>query len=308
VHIGLLAAFLGGALALLSPCSAMLLPAFFASTVNSSGRLLAHSGVFYAGLLCTLVPVGLGAASVGHVLVSHRSAVILAAGCLIICFGVLSALGMGFDLRRWLPADRAEAAARQTIGMLRPFLLGLSSGVAGFCAGPILGAVLTTTFVQPLLVAGITMAVYAAGMVLPLVVIAASLRRRPRTRVRRLRGMHLGPLHIHPVSLFTGLLLISVGTLFILTNGLVDVGELFSTGQLAAIQRVVLSADSVLADVLLVLGSAGLALAAWGVHRHRSTGGPGTGASTQPHREPQRSADQPSQRSTAITTTGPGGG
>ncbi|MGW5817282.1 cytochrome c biogenesis protein CcdA, partial [Streptomyces noursei] len=56
--IGYLAAFLGGALALVSPCSALLLPAFFAYSLASPGRLLARTGVFYLGLATTLVPRG----------------------------------------------------------------------------------------------------------------------------------------------------------------------------------------------------------------------------------------------------------
>lgn len=56
MEIGLLAALLGGALALLSPCGALLLPAFFAATVGSRGTLLAHAAVFYLGMALLLVP------------------------------------------------------------------------------------------------------------------------------------------------------------------------------------------------------------------------------------------------------------
>jgi len=48
--IGYLAAFLGGVLTLLSPCSALLLPAFFAYAFASRSRLLGRTAVFYAGL------------------------------------------------------------------------------------------------------------------------------------------------------------------------------------------------------------------------------------------------------------------
>ena len=39
MDIGYLSAFLGGLLSLLSPCSIMLLPAFFAYAFNSPGKL-----------------------------------------------------------------------------------------------------------------------------------------------------------------------------------------------------------------------------------------------------------------------------
>ena len=43
MEIGLLTAFLGGALSLLSPCGALLLPGFLAPVATRRGGLLAHS-------------------------------------------------------------------------------------------------------------------------------------------------------------------------------------------------------------------------------------------------------------------------
>ena len=42
--VGYVAALVGGVLALLSPCGALLLPSFFAYAFDSSGRLLARTG------------------------------------------------------------------------------------------------------------------------------------------------------------------------------------------------------------------------------------------------------------------------
>src|SRR5699024_1025974 len=64
--ISVLAAFLGGALALLSPCSALLLPAFFASSSGVGARLAAHILVFFAGLLLVLVRSGSARARSAH--------------------------------------------------------------------------------------------------------------------------------------------------------------------------------------------------------------------------------------------------
>ena len=59
--VGFAGAFLGGLAALLSPCAAMLLPSFFAYAFGSSRtKLLGRTGLFYVGLLITLVPLGLG--------------------------------------------------------------------------------------------------------------------------------------------------------------------------------------------------------------------------------------------------------
>ena len=56
VEVAYLAAFLGGVLSLLSPCSALLLPAFFAYAFQSRRRLSEKTVVFYVGLATTLVP------------------------------------------------------------------------------------------------------------------------------------------------------------------------------------------------------------------------------------------------------------
>ena len=59
------AAFVGGALALLAPCSALLLPAFFAYAFSSRTQLFGRTVLFLAGLCTVFVPLGLGPASPG---------------------------------------------------------------------------------------------------------------------------------------------------------------------------------------------------------------------------------------------------
>ncbi|HSL37639.1 MAG TPA: cytochrome c biogenesis protein CcdA, partial [Arthrobacter sp.] len=65
MDIGYAGAFLGGVLTLLSPCSALLLPAFFAYAFSTKSRLVARTGLFYLGLLSTLVPLGIFAGVLG---------------------------------------------------------------------------------------------------------------------------------------------------------------------------------------------------------------------------------------------------
>ncbi|WP_235686449.1 hypothetical protein [Tomitella gaofuii] len=59
-EIGLLGALLGGVLLLLSPCSALLLPSFFAYAFDSVGRLAARTVQFSLGLATVMVPLGAG--------------------------------------------------------------------------------------------------------------------------------------------------------------------------------------------------------------------------------------------------------
>ncbi len=168
MDIGLVTAFLGGALAILSPCGALLLPAFFASTVGAGPRLALHGGVFYTGLLVILVPLGIGAGALGSLFVTHRTVVIAVASAIMIIFGVLQIFGFGFDASRLLPGSKElDRRATNSAGLVKSFLLGMASGVAGFCAGPILGAVLTMAAAQGNMVtAGILLAMYGAGMVM----------------------------------------------------------------------------------------------------------------------------------------------
>jgi cytochrome c biogenesis protein CcdA len=137
--IGYLAAFLGGVLTLLSPCSALLLPAFFAYAVASRSRLLGRTAVFYADLAGVLVPLGMGSSAASTLVYGHQAALTTTAGVLLIGFGILQVVGGGFTVPG-LAHLRARVRGQSALSVLA---LGAVSGLAGFCAGPILGAVLT---------------------------------------------------------------------------------------------------------------------------------------------------------------------
>ncbi|MEH6379599.1 cytochrome c biogenesis CcdA family protein [Streptomyces sp. KLMMK] len=228
--IGYLAAFLGGALALVSPCSALLLPAFFAYSLASPGRLLARTGVFYVGLATTLVPLGVASTAASRLFNGHREVLVTAGGWIVIALGVAQILGLGFA------SKKAQAAA----GRITPrsaastFLLGCVYGLAGFCAGPILGAVLTVTAVNGNPVYGGSMlAVYALGMALPLFVLALFWDRFRLGGRRWLRGreLRLGPLRLHTTSLVSGLFFIGIGVLFLAYDGTTGLPGLLDADQ-----------------------------------------------------------------------------
>lgn len=274
MDLGYPAAFLGGALALLSPCGALLLPAFFAATAGSGARLLGHGAVFFAGLSVILVPLGLGASVLGGLLTAHRDLVVTVAGWLIIALGVAAIAGWGFDLARLVPGsatvrERATGAA----GPVRSFLLGTVSGVAGFCSGPILGAVLTlaATSGQPL--TGATMlAVYGAGMVVPLLAVAAAWQRLGARGRARLRGgqLRVGRWSAPTLSVVTGLVLIAVGVAFLVTDGMAALPELVPATVLAGIQSGVAGWSARIAEPVVIGLLALLALATWWVVTRRA--------------------------------------
>jgi cytochrome c biogenesis protein CcdA len=218
VEASFLATFFGGVLSLLSPCSALLLPAFFAYAFGSGGELVKKTGVFYLGLAATLVPLGTGISAVSALFYGHRRTLILASGALIIVFGILQLLGRGFTigplarLRAWIRRDTAGAV----------FALGAVYGFAGFCAGPILGAVLTVAAASGGALRGaVLLATFGAGMAAPLFLMALVWDRLDLGSRRFLRGREIsfGRLRLHTTNLVSGAMFILLGTLFIAYGG-----------------------------------------------------------------------------------------
>ena len=267
MEIGLLSAFLGGALALLSPCGALLLPGFFAATAATRASLALHALIFYLGLVLTLVPLGIGAGALGVLLAGHRALLIGATSLLLIVLGALHALGFGIDLAAVLPGGaRLQRAASRSRGALRTFLLGAVGGVAGFCAGPILGAVLTLAMgQQSLALAGVLLAVYGAGMVVPLVALALVWERLGARARERLRGRGVTVLgrRLHTTTVLTGLVIIALGVLFWVTNGLVTLPSLIPTSTLARWQTSGPDLSSPALQIGVILALTLLALLLW---------------------------------------------
>lgn len=218
VEVSYLAAFLGGLLSLLSPCSALLLPAFFAYAFGSRGELVRRTLVFYVGLAVTLVPLGMGIAAVSRLVYGYRGTLILVSGLLIIAFGVIQLLGRGFSIG---PLSRLQGKIKGD-SLASTFALGAVYGFAGFCSGPILGAVLTVAAASGTVWTGaILLAIYAAGMAAPLFLMALLWDRFDLGHRRWLRGreISIGSVRMHSTSLISGLLFITIGVLFIVYEG-----------------------------------------------------------------------------------------
>ncbi|WP_031011477.1 cytochrome c biogenesis CcdA family protein [Streptomyces sp. NRRL F-5727] len=234
--IGYFAAFLGGLLALLSPCSALLLPAFFAYSIDTRAKLVARTGILYAGLATTLVPLGAAGSLAGRFFYGHRDLLVTAGGWLIIGLGVLQVLGLGFTSRRI-----AEASGRiRPTSALSVYALGLVYGLAGFCAGPILGSVLTVAALSGSpAYGGLLLAAYALGMAVPLFVLALLWERYDLGRRRWLRGRPLraGRFEVHSTSLVSGLFFVALGTLFLVFDGTTALPGLLSVDDSFAVEE-----------------------------------------------------------------------
>ena len=220
-EVGVLAAFAAGVLALLSPCSALLLPSFFAYAFANGRALVARTFAFYVGLLLTLVPLGTGIAAASSLFYGHRQLLITIAGWTIIAMGVVQLVGKGFALP-FSARLQTWSQARQGSGWLSTVVLGAVYGLAGFCSGPVLGAILTVAAASgsPWR-GGALLAVYALGMTAPLLVLAALWDRFDLGRRSWLRGrmLTLGPLRVHTTSFIAGIFFIVIGVLFLVYDG-----------------------------------------------------------------------------------------
>ncbi|WP_106847803.1 cytochrome c biogenesis CcdA family protein [Blastococcus sp. Marseille-P5729] len=222
MDIGLIGAFLGGILTLLSPCSAVLLPGFFAYAFSTTSALLGRTLVFYLGLLITLVPMGVAASALGSLVTEHRAALVAVMAALVIVLGAIQLLGINIPLPGRTVSHRRDA--RSTVSVL---ILGAVYGVAGVCSGPILGSVLAVAALGSNAVyGGIILAIYALGMAVPVFVLALlwdrfQLQRRAWLRPR---PVQIGPISTTRTGIISGLLFIGIGVLLLLTDGTGSLG------------------------------------------------------------------------------------
>ncbi|MBB2915325.1 cytochrome c biogenesis protein CcdA [Streptosporangium becharense] len=248
--LGYLTAFLGGVFALFSPCSALLLPSFFAYSFTSPQRLFGRTALLYGGLALTLVPLGVASSAVGALLYGHRDTVVAVGGWSIIALGVAQILGLGFAVRPARPAGRLRPDSALSI-----VALGAVYGLAGFCAGPILGGILTVAALGGAPVyGGVLLAVYAFGMVVPLFGLALLWDRFDLGRRRWLRGrpFSLGPLRLHTNSLLSGAFFIAIGTVFLVFDGTSALPGLLSVDQEYAAERWIRRLGAAVPDAALL--------------------------------------------------------
>lgn len=252
--IGYAGAFLGGVAALLSPCAAMLLPAFFAYAFGrSTATLLGRTALFYLGLLLTLVPLGLAAGALGALLTTNRSTMAVIGGAVLIVFGVLQALGVP------LPIPGLRAAGRDPRGALGVILLGMTYGLAGACTGPLLGAVLTMAAVGGGPGYGaVLLAIFGLGMVVPLVILASVWDRVAALRRWRPRPLRLGPLTTSWPGIVSGVLFVFVGVLFLTTDATASLGGILDASDQYRVESWLGGVGRAVPDLAVVAGLAAL--------------------------------------------------
>ncbi|TFD75610.1 cytochrome c biogenesis CcdA family protein [Cryobacterium fucosi] len=266
MDIGYAGALIGGVLTLLSPCSVMLLPAFFAFAFSTPARLLGRTAVFYLGLIATLVPVGVLAGTVGAFLIQNRTVLVVGAASIVIVLGLIQLIGIR------LPAFTRNGAGDGT-SVASVFVLGSVYGVAGVCAGPILGSVLTVAAVGGnAAYGGILLAIYALGMTVPLFVLALIWDRlkisergwlKPRT-------VRVGGWQNSWLMIVSGLLSIGIGVLLLLTDGTAGLGGILTIGDQFTAESWVLSSSSGISNLVFGLAAFAVLIGVAGVYTLRT--------------------------------------
>ena len=207
----LVAAFLGGVLALFAPCCVVsLLPTFVATAVERGRRRLPTTAlIFSAGVAAVLLPIVLGIGALGQLVARYQRVVFLVIGVFLAVLGMSILSG-----HHWtLPFPNLPLRVRGS-GPARVFSLGLASGVASSCCAPVVVGVVAMSALaaSPLGALGLAVA-YVLGMVFPLFVAALFSDRLPQRWVRaatRSRGFVFGDRHVAWQDLLAGGMFLAV--------------------------------------------------------------------------------------------------
>lgn len=209
----LVAALIAGAIALFAPCCiSVMLPAYFATSFQNRGRLVAMTFLFAAGVATVILPIALGAAMLLRVINAGHTPLYVVGGGLMLALGVYTLLGGKINL----PSPSGQPASNT--GPVAVYSLGLFSGVASSCCAPVLAGLITLSGISASLPLALGLgAAYVVGMVAPLFLMAllweaVDWRSRGIFRPRRF-SYRLGPLRrtLGATDLASGLLLVVLG-------------------------------------------------------------------------------------------------
>ncbi|WP_277034795.1 cytochrome c biogenesis CcdA family protein [Propionimicrobium lymphophilum] len=258
MNIGFAAAFLGGIAAVFSPCSAMLLPSFFAIAFGARLRtLLGRVGIFYIGSLLTLVPLGLAAGTMGTLLAEHRQTISLVGGIVLIVIGLCIVFGFSLPI----PGLRARGGS----SALSVLVLGMVYGLSGTCTGPLLGAILTMAAISSSpLYGAFLLAIFAAGMAVPLAILALLWDKVDLASKLRPRVIKIGPFETTLWAIVSGLLFVGLGVLFLASDATGALGGLLDAGAQQQLEISLGKIASCVPDiVVLILLVVVISLLAW---------------------------------------------
>jgi cytochrome c-type biogenesis protein len=214
--ISLPVAFLAGLLSFLSPCVLPLVP-FYLSYLSGSSlagetpadrrQVFGHALCFVGGFaLIFVVLLGLPTTIISGTLQQFSYWISKLGGAILILFGLHT---IGIVTIPFLNATRRlEIRGGMQPGYARSILVGVTFA-AGWtpCTGVLLGTVMTMAFTEPSQ-AVVLLSIYALGLAIPFLAVAALLTQAV-SWLRRLNR------HMRAIKIVTGLLMVAVGILLI---------------------------------------------------------------------------------------------
>jgi len=189
-NVTLFAAFGAGIISFLSPCVLPIIPGYLSlvtgleiSELESPGRkmmgrVVGNTSLFIAGFSAVFILLGLGATSIGQVLIDHQGALTRGSGVLVMSMG-LFVLGSLYLQAPWL---YREARFQPQMSRYGPFAAPVAGVAFGFgwtpCVGPVLTSVLALAAADGRASRGaLLLAVYSLGLGLPFMIAGVAFAR-----------------------------------------------------------------------------------------------------------------------------------
>ena len=170
-QVSLIAAFVGGVVALFAPCCiSFLLPAYLGNVVKEKEKVVLMTLVFGAGIFVVMMPAVLGVAALSKALFVYHDNLYFLGGVVMLISAIITFLGIKF------PMPSLRGSNPQKADVLSIFTLGIFSGITSACCAPVLIGILTLTFLSTNFFGAMAIGgMYVLGMVMPLLFIAAFL-------------------------------------------------------------------------------------------------------------------------------------
>lgn len=262
--------FLAGVISIISPCILPLMPAFFSFTFKEKRAITKMTLVFFFGFSMIFVMMGIAAAYVGLSILSFQqsiSSAVIIAGLGLLFFGILSFFGKGFSSF----IKRNVKTGTDTGGV---FMMGIFFAVGwSACLGPIIaGILLVVAVIGNVTYGAMLLFVYSLGIMAPLFVISIFYDRFNIGNNKWLKGKTVNfnllgkSVTTHTTEMISGILLMSLGLIFILFQGTnvinlnVPIGSsiLFNELQRSLMQSPIIA--SVIGLLILILMLVGIIL------------------------------------------------
>ena len=164
----LVAAFLGGVLALFAPCCVVsLLPTFVGAALERGRlRLPAMAAIFAAGIAAVMLPIVLGVGLLGQLLAAQHRVIFFVVGLFLVLLALQVLSGRPWSLP--FPMLQLRVSGSTPGGI---FALGLTAGVASSCCAPVLAGVVALSALAASVTGALGLGLaYVFGMVFPLLV------------------------------------------------------------------------------------------------------------------------------------------